>query len=107
MDSEERIREGIQRGVKIAIGSDFGGYLQERNVREIEMMVELGMTPMQAIKAATIVGAELLGWEDRIGTIETGKLADIIAVGGDPLANIQALRDVRFVMVGGQVARWH
>jgi len=105
VDSEERISEGIRRGVKIAIGSDFGGYLQERNVREIEMMVELGMTPMQAIQAATIVGAELLGWEDRIGTIETGKLADIIAVGGDPLTDIQALRDVRFVMVSGRIAR--
>jgi len=104
-DSEERIREGIRRGVKIAIGSDFGGYAQDRNVREVEMMVELGMTPMQAIRAATIVGAELLGWEDRIGTIEAGKLADIIAVAGDPSERIEALRDIRFVMVGGRVAR--
>ena len=104
-DSEDRIREGIQRGVKIAIGSDFGGMKQELNVREVEMMVELGMSPMQAIKAATIVGAELLGWEDRLGTIEPGKLADIIAVQGDPSANIEALRDVRFVMIGGTVAR--
>ncbi len=106
-DSEERVREGIRRGVKIAIGSDFGGYAQERNVREIETMVDLGMTPAQAIRAATIVGAELLGWDDRIGTIEPGKLADIIAVDGDPLTDIRALRDVRFVMLGGRIARWH
>ena len=104
-DSEQRISEGIRRGVKIGIGSDFGGYAADRNVREIEMMVELGMTEMQAIQAATIVNAELLRWEDRIGTIEAGKFADIIAVDGDPLADIMALRDVRFVMVGGRIAR--
>jgi len=104
-DSEQRLREGIRRGVKIAVGSDFGGYAQERNVREIETLVDLGMTPMQAIRAATLVGAELLGWEDRVGNLEAGKLADVIAVDGDPLDDIRALRDVRFVMVGGRVAR--
>lgn len=104
-DFEEQVREGIRRGVEIAVGSDFGGLMQERNVREVETLVDLGMTPMQGIRAATLVGAELLGWEDRIGSIEAGKLADIIAVQGDPLADIRALRDVRFVMVGGRVAR--
>jgi imidazolonepropionase-like amidohydrolase len=60
------------------------------------------MTPMQAIQAATHVGAELLGWEDRIGTLESGKLADLVAFPGDPLANLSLLAHPAFVMVGGK-----
>lgn len=102
---EAQVREGIRRGLRIAVGSDFGGSGQERNVGEIETLVDLGMTPMQAIQAATRVGAELLGWDDRIGTLEPGKLADLIAVTGNPLEKIGALRDVSFVMIGGHVAK--
>ena len=102
---EQQVSEGIRRGLRIAVGSDFGGSGQERNVREIETLVDLGMTPMQAIQAATRVGAELLGWDDRIGTLEPGKLADLIAVTGNPLEKIGALRDVSFVMIGGHVAK--
>jgi imidazolonepropionase-like amidohydrolase len=64
-------------------------------------MVKYGMTPEQALRSATVVGAELLGWSDRLGTVETGKLADVIAVQGDPLADVTRLEQVRFVMKDG------
>ena len=88
--------------MKIAAGSDFGGYSQEINVGEIAALHRAGMTPMQAIQAATRVGAELLGWEDRIGTLETGKLADLVAVPGDPLADLSLLARPSFIMIGGK-----
>jgi imidazolonepropionase-like amidohydrolase len=99
------VGKAIRAGVKIAAGSDFGGYAQEENAGEIEALHRAGMTPMQAIQAATKVGAELLGWEDRVGTIEAGKLADLVAVPGDALADLSALRRVSFVMLGGKVVR--
>jgi imidazolonepropionase-like amidohydrolase len=68
-------------------------------------MVRFGMTPPQAIRAATIEAATLMGWQDRVGSIEPGKFADIVAVSGDPLADISELERVRFVMKGGQVVR--
>jgi imidazolonepropionase-like amidohydrolase len=101
----EGVRRAIRAGVKIAAGSDFGGYAQSANAGEIEALHRAGMTPMQAIQAATRVGAELLNWEDRVGTIEPGKLADLVAVPGDPLSDLSALRRVRFVMLGGRVVR--
>jgi imidazolonepropionase-like amidohydrolase len=100
-----RLGEAIRAGVKIAVGSDFGGYPAHLNAREFGSLVEAGMTPMQAIQAGTRVGAELLGWEDRLGTVEPGKLADLVAVAGDPLADIAALERVVFVMLGGRVVR--
>ncbi len=66
-------------------------------------MVEYGMTPMQAIQAATVHAAELLGWPDAVGASEAGRFADIIAVEGDPLDNVSLLEDVRFVMKGGKI----
>ena len=96
------VGKAIRAGVKIAAGSDFGGYSQEINVGEIAALHRAGMTPMQAIQAATRVGAELLGWQDRIGTIEAGKLADLVAVPGDPLADLALLAHPSFVMVGGK-----
>ena len=74
-------------------------------VREAEYYVEAGMTPLQAIRAATIQPATMLGINETVGTIEVGKVADIIAVSEDPSVNIQALRDIRFVMQGGNVIR--
>jgi imidazolonepropionase-like amidohydrolase len=68
-------------------------------------LVEIGMTPMEAIQAGTRVNAEMLGWDDRLGTLEVGKLADIIAIKGNPLDNIDALKDVSFVMLGGRIIR--
>lgn len=95
------------RGVKIAVGVDLGGYAVDPTVfaREFAVLVEAGMTPMEAIQAGTRVGAELLGWDDRVGTIEAGKLADIIAVTGDPSADIGALENVEFVMKGGTIVK--
>jgi imidazolonepropionase-like amidohydrolase len=99
------IGAAIRAGVKVAVGSDFGGYDPLINAREFASLVEAGMTPMQAIQAGTRVGAELLGWEDRVGTIEAGKLADIVAVARDPLADISELERVIFVMKGGEVVK--
>ena len=101
----ERVRSAIRRGVKIAVGSDFGGYHVELQTREFASLVRAGMTPMQAIQAGTRVGAELLGWQDRVGTIEPGKLADLVAVAGDPLQDISELERVVFVMLGGNVIK--
>ncbi len=97
-------RKAVERGVKIAFGTDAGGF--DWNIDpavEFPLMVKYGMTPAQAIRAATLSAAELLGMEGDIGTIEPGKLADIVAVPGDPLTDISALGHVQFVMKGGVV----
>jgi len=104
-DRVERLRKAIAAGVKVAVGSDFGGYPAELNAGEFECMVEAGMTPMQAIQSGTRAGAELLGWDDRIGTVEAGKLADLVAVAGNPLEDITEMKRVFFVMLGGKVVR--
>ena len=69
------------------------------------MLVKLGMTPAEAIRTATVNASELLGWNDRIGTIEAGKFADMIAVDGEPLKDVTVLERVRWVMKGGAVVR--
>ena len=69
-------------------------------------MVRHGMTPMAALRSATVVAAELLGWPDRVGALAPGRYADAIAVPGDPLADLGRLADVRFVLQGGRVLRW-
>ena len=94
-------------GVKIAVGIDLGGYMTDPTVyvREMAVLVEAGFTPMEAIQAGTRVGAELLRWDDRLGTVEKGKLADLVAVPGNPLDDMKALEKVGFVMVGGHVAK--
>ncbi|MEJ7912901.1 MAG: amidohydrolase family protein [Chitinophagaceae bacterium] len=95
--------KAYKAGVKIAFGTDAGVFRHGMNYKEFEYMVEAGMPPMAAIKSATIVAAELLGLADRLGSLDKGKLADIIAVSGDPLANIQAMKEVNFVMKEGVV----
>lgn len=96
----------VRKGVKIAYGTDAGGYAwTENQARELTYMVRYGMTPMQAIQSATTVAASLLQRETEFGAIEQGKFADIIAVSGDPLASIAELERVRFVMKGGEVFR--
>jgi imidazolonepropionase-like amidohydrolase len=91
------------RGVKIAFGTDAGVSKHGRNADEFELMVQFGMTPMEAIKAATVNAADLLGVSAVAGTLEKGKAADIIAVDGDPLKDVKVLKKVPFVMVNGQV----
>jgi imidazolonepropionase-like amidohydrolase len=95
-------RRALKSGVKIAFGTDTFE-LPGTNPRELELMVKYGMTPLDALRAATSGSADLLGISDMAGTIEVGKSADIIAVDGDPLADMSALRDIRLVMKSGEV----
>jgi imidazolonepropionase-like amidohydrolase len=89
-------------GVKIANGFDAGGAeLQGKNAEELVSLTKRGLTPLEAIRAATITAAELLGGPDDLGAIEPGKFADLIAVQGDPLTDITVLRQVKYVMKGG------
>jgi imidazolonepropionase-like amidohydrolase len=92
-------------GVKIAFGTDAAVYPHGLNAHEFAKMVQMGMTPLAAIQAATVNAADLLGWSDRVGTLEPGKFADLIAVDGDPLADVRVLQSVRFVMKGGEVIK--
>ena len=96
------VGKAIKAGVKVGVGTDYVGFPVKQGVRELAVLVEAGMTPMQAIQAATRVKSELQGWQDRIGTVEAGKLADIIAVPGDPLRDLSQLEKVSFVMLGGR-----
>lgn len=96
-------RKAVAAGIKIGFGTDIGVCRFGTNAREFVLMVENGMSPMQAIQAATMVDAELLGVSDKLGSITKGKLADIIAVRGDPLSSVQLLQDVRFVMKQGEI----
>jgi imidazolonepropionase-like amidohydrolase len=99
-------RVAVTKGVKIAYGTDAGGYAwTENQAKEFAYMVRYGMTPMQAIQSATIVAADLLERASDLGAIEVGKFADIVAVNGDPLGDITELERVRFVMKGGEVFR--
>ena len=96
----------LRKGVKIAFGTDAGGFPWDLNqAKEFSYETKFGMTPMQAIKSATIVAAQLMGWDDRIGTIESGKFADIVAVPGNPLNDITVMEKVSFVMKDGAVVR--
>ena len=98
-------QKALKKKVKIALGTDAGGFdWKELNqAKEFEYYVNYGMTPMQAIRSGTVVAAELLGWSEKMGTIEPGKWADIVAVSGDPLKDIAELERVKFVMKGGVV----
>ncbi|MBD3747483.1 MAG: amidohydrolase family protein [Sphingopyxis terrae] len=93
----------VPRGVRIAFGTDAGVSKHGRNADEFELMVQHGMTPIDAIKAATVNAADLLGLSDEIGTIAPGKSADIIAVASDPVADVTVLKKVDFVMARGAV----
>jgi len=98
-------RLAIRRGVKVGVGSDNVGFPATYGTREFAALVNVGMSPMQAIQAGTRVNAELLNMEHDLGTIEPGKLADIIAVAGSPLEDMSELERVTFVMLGGKVVK--
>jgi imidazolonepropionase-like amidohydrolase len=103
---EDTFRRAMKAGVKIAFGTDAGGFDWKINpAKEFSSMVKFGMTPAQAIRAGTINAAELLGMKDSLGTLEAGKLADIVAVPGDPLSDVSLMEKVDFVMKGGVVYR--
>lgn len=99
----ESFRKAVKAGVKISYGTDAGVYPHGWNARQFAKMVEWGMTPMQAIQAATVNGADLLGWQGKVGVIKPGAFADIVAVRSDPLTDITVFEKVDFVMKGGTV----
>src|SRR3989475_2346712 len=101
--ARKNVAHAFASGVKVAFGTDAAVYPHGLNAREFAVMVKLGLTPLQAIQAATVNAADLLGWSDKIGGIDPGKWADIIAVDGDPLQDVTTLEHVKFVMKGGAV----
>ena len=103
---QESLHQALAAGVKVVAGTDAGGFVHGDNAREIELLVERGMTPMQGIQAATGWAAECVGLGSEIGTIAKGKLADLLVIDGDPLSDISVLRDqekIKLVMKGGEV----
>jgi imidazolonepropionase-like amidohydrolase len=95
----------VAAGVRIAFGTDSGIYPHGQNARQLAYHVRHGQTPVEAIQSATVRAAELMGWQDRVGRVEPGCYADLIAVAGDPTQDVRLLEDVRFVMKGGEVLR--
>lgn len=100
---QNTFKKAHKRGVKIAFGTDAGVFKHGKNALEFQYMTEVGMKPMAAIKSSTVNGAKLLGIFDKVGSIETGKWADIIAVEEDPIKNISTLMNVKFVMKNGKI----
>jgi len=101
--AKQNMRSAFRSGVPVALGTDAGVYPHGENGGEFWAMVTLGMSPVQALQAGTANAAELMGLSDRLGSITKGKLADIVAVNGDPLANVEVLKHVQFVMKDGVV----
>jgi imidazolonepropionase-like amidohydrolase len=102
---EASFRRALASGVKIAFGTDVGPFPHGTQAKEFEYLVRFGMTPAQALCSATQRAAELMGWQDRVGSLERSKFADVIAVSGDPLSDITELERVKFVMKGGVVVK--
>jgi imidazolonepropionase-like amidohydrolase len=101
----ENFKKAVAAGVKVAFGTDAGVYPHGLNARQFRFMTEWGMTSMQAIQAATVNAADLMGWQEKVGAIAAGRFADIIAVRADPLKDIASLEKVAFVMKGGAVVK--
>jgi imidazolonepropionase-like amidohydrolase len=103
--ARKNIAHAFASGVKVAFGTDSAVYPHGLNAHEFAVMVKLGLTPLQAIQAATVNAADLLGWPGKVGSLEPGAWADIVAVDGDPLKDVTSLEHVRFVMRGGEVVK--
>lgn len=101
----ENFRKAFQGGAKMAFATDAGVYPHGDNAKQFAKMVEWGMKPIDAIRAATINGADLMGWKDKVGQIAPGHYADVIAVSGNPLEDVTTLEHVSFVMKGGEVVK--
>jgi imidazolonepropionase-like amidohydrolase len=103
--ARKNVAHAFASGVKVAFGTDAAVYPHGLNAHEFAVMVKLGLSPLQSIQSATINAADLLGWSDKMGAVEPGKWADIIAVDGDPLQDVTTLERVKFVMKGGEVVK--
>jgi len=101
--AKQNMTKAFRGGVRVALGTDAGVYPHGENGGEFWSMVTLGMTPIQALQAGTTTAAELMGWSDRVGSIRKGKFADLVAVKGNPLADVSLLKHVQFVMKDGVV----
>jgi imidazolonepropionase-like amidohydrolase len=105
LTQREAFEKCVAAGVRIAYGTDSGIYPHGLNARQLAYHVRHGQAPLEAIRSATLHAATLMGWEDRIGRLEPGLYADLVAVAGNPLDDVRLLEDVRFVMKGGDVVR--
>jgi len=103
--ARKNIAHAFAAGVKVAFGTDAAVYPHGLNGRQFDVMVKLGLTPLQAIQAGTVNAADLLGWSGKVGTLESGAWGDIVAVDGDPLKYVTTLERVKFVMKGGEVIK--
>ena len=99
----EDFRKQVAAGVPMAVGSDVGPFPHGTQAQEFVLMVKYGMTPLAVLQADLLHGAKLLGWDGQIGALEPGYFADVVAVSGDPLADVSVLENVSFVMKGGVV----
>jgi len=104
-EARQHVARAFREGVKVAFGTDSAVYPHGLNAHEFAVMVKLGMSPLSAIQAATLNAADLLGWSDRVGSLEPGHYADLIAVEGDPLQDVTVLQSVKVVIKGGEVVR--
>jgi imidazolonepropionase-like amidohydrolase len=102
-EARKNLQHAFSSGVKVAFGTDAAVYPHGLNAREFNVYVMLGMSPMDSLRTSWVNAAELMGLGDKIGSIEAGKWADIIAVDGDPTKDVRALETVKFVMKGGVV----